>query len=156
MNGAGGSLPTKKKKRRYKYDSKECAEDVSRRKRNRARSDRRRRAHKRLMAAEEEKARTRLQRRGGAKSWKKSVKRRYSRDLRLNKQRRKRRQEVNRQIWQRLQTFVSRVEEKATSPMQLSKQKEETRTHPPGEDLLIKAVANQHWVAIGEEEEEQS
>ena len=154
MNGASGSLPTKKKKRIYKYDSKECAEDVSRRKRNRARSDRRRRAHKRLMAAEEEKARTRLQRRGGAKSWKKSVKRRYSRDLRLNKQRRKRRQEVNRHIWQRLQTFVSRVEEKATSPLQLSKQKEETRTHPPGEDLLIKAVANQHWVAIGEEEEE--
>ena len=95
----------RKKKRIYKYDSKENAEDVSRRKRNRARSDRRRRAHKRLMAAEEEKARTRLQRRGGAKSWKQAVKRRYSRDLRLNKQRRKRRQEVNRQIWQRLQTL---------------------------------------------------
>ena len=88
VNGASGSLPTKKK-RKYKYDSKESAEDVSRRKRNRARSDRRRRAHKRLMAAEEEKARTRLQRRGGAKSWKQAVKRRYSRDLRLNKQRRK-------------------------------------------------------------------
>ena len=85
------------------------------------------------MAAEEEKARTRLQRRGGAKSWKKSVKRRYSRDLRLNKQRRKRRQEVNRHIWQRLQTFVSRVEEKATSPMQLSNRKKK-----PGLIHLVK------------------
>ena len=87
MDGA----PTKKK-RKYKHDSKASAEDVKRRKRNRARSDRRRRARKRLMAAEE-KARTRLQGRGGAKSWKQAVKRRYSRDLRLNKQRRKRRQE---------------------------------------------------------------
>ena len=38
--------------------------------------------------------------------------------------------------------------------MQLTNQKEETRIHPPGEDLIIKAMADQHWVAIGAEEEQ--
>ena len=38
--------------------------------------------------------------------------------------------------------------------MQLANQKEETRIHPPGEDLIIKAMADQHWVAIGAEEEQ--
>ena len=36
--------------------------------------------------------------------------------------------------------------------MQLANQKEETRIHPTGEDLIIKAMVSQHWVAIGDEE----
>ena len=125
--------------------------DAQRIKRNRARSDRRRRAHQRLMAAEE-KVLTKMQRRGGTRKWKQAVKRRYRRDLQREKQRKKRRQELNRQIWQRLQAIVAKAEETATSLLQLSNDEDRTRTHPPGEELLDKAMAAQHWVAIGEED----
>ena len=59
---------------------------------------------------------------------------------------------VNRQIWQRLQAIVAKAEETATSLLQLSNEEDRTRTHPPGEDLINKAMAAQHWVAIGEED----
>ena len=122
-------------------------------KRNRARADRRRRAHKRLMAAEEE-VQTKLQQRGGTRKWKHAVKRRYNRDLRRQKQRKRRHQEVNRQIWQRLQALVARAEETATSLLQLAEDKNKTRVHPPGEELIEKAMADQHWVAIGVEDQQ--
>ena len=80
------------------------------------------------------------------------MKRRYRRDLQREKQRKKRRQELNRQIWQRLQAIVAKAEETATSLLQLSNEEDKTRTHPPGEDLIDKAMAAQHWVAIGEED----
>ena len=80
------------------------------------------------------------------------MKRRYRRDLQREKQRKKRRQELNRQIWQRLQAIVAKAEETATSLLQLSNDEDRTRTHPPGEELLDKAMAAQHWVAIGEED----
>ena len=80
------------------------------------------------------------------------MKRRYRRDLQREKQRKKRRQELNRQIWQRLQAIVAKAEETATSLLQLSNEEDKTRTHPPGEELIDKAMAAQHWVAIGEED----
>ena len=99
-SGVHEGEPTKRK-RKYKYKSEEEANDAKRRRRNRARSDRRRRAHKCLMAAHVE-AQTKLQQRGGANRWKHAMKRRYNRDLQRQKQRRKRHQDTNRQIWQRL------------------------------------------------------
>ena len=64
-SGVCEGLPTKSK-RKYKYESKDEANDAKKRKKNRARAERRRRAHKRLMAAEEE-AHSKLQYRGGAR-----------------------------------------------------------------------------------------
>ena len=61
---------------------------------------------------------------------------------------------MNRQIWQRLQAIVAKAEETATSLLQLSNEEEETKTHPLGEELIEKATAAQHWVAIGAEEPE--
>ena len=149
-SGVCDDAPTKKKSKDIKMIKME-KKDAQRIKRNRARSDRRRRAHQRLMAAEE-KVHTKMQQRGGTKKWKQAVKRRYRRDLQREKQRKKRRQELNRQIWQRLQAIVAKAEETATSLLQLSNEEDRTRTHPPGEELLDKAMAAQHWVAIGEED----
>ena len=77
--GVSDGKPTKRK-RIYKYVSKDEATDAMKKKRNRARAERRRRARKCLMAAEE-KAHSKMQQRGGANKWKKAVKRRYNRDL---------------------------------------------------------------------------
>ena len=149
-SGVHDDAPTKKKSKDIKMIKME-KKDAQRIKRNRARSDRRRRAHQRLMAAEE-KVHTKMQQRGGTKKWRQAVKRRYQRDLQREKQRKKRRQELNRQIWQRLQAIVAKAEETATSLLQLSNEEDKTRTHPPGEELIDKAMAAQHWVAIGEED----
>ena len=53
-----------------------------------------------------------------------SRKRRYSHDLRQGKQRKKRRQELNRQIWQQLRASILRTEEIATSSTQLARKEE--------------------------------
>ena len=106
-----------------------------------------------MTAAQKEKKSPSACKRGGKSSWKCSVRRRYNRDLRRQKQRKQRRQAVNRQIWQRLQALVPRAEETATSLLQLAETVEErTRIHRPGEELLDKAMAGQHWVAIGGDE----
>ncbi|MCV6575517.1 MAG: retroviral-like aspartic protease family protein, partial [Cohaesibacter sp.] len=143
--------PTKQKY--YKYGCREDALAAKKKKDNRARIERRRRAVDRLTAANEEKMSPSMKKRGGKSSWKQSVRRKYNRDLRRQKQRKQRRQAVNRQIWQRLQALVPRAEETATSLMQLAKTVEErTRIHQPGEELLGKAMAGRHWVAIGGDE----
>ena len=50
-----------------------------------------------------------------------------------------------------------RVEEIATLLLQLTKIVEErTRVHQPGEDLLEQAMAGWHWVAIGEDEAQET
>ena len=113
------------------------------RKRNRARKERRRRALQRLMAGEIE-ATSPMQKRGGQKKWKASIKRRYNRDLRREKQRRKRRQEANHRIWQQLRALVLRAEETATSLTQLATEEKE--------EILQKATVDQHWVAVGYED----
>ena len=92
--------PTKQQK--YKYESREDALAAKRKRSNRAHRERRRRAVERLMAANEEIQSPTMRKRGGQKTWKNPVRRRYNRDLRRQKQRRQRRQAVNRQIWQRL------------------------------------------------------
>ena len=104
------------------------------------------------MAANEERQSPTMHKRGGQKTWKTSARRRYNRDLRRQKQRRQRRQAVNRQIWQRLQALVPRAEETATSLMQLSKTIEErTSDHRTGEEILQKAMAGRHWIALGDD-----
>ena len=141
----------------YKYECKEDALAAKKKRDNRARTERRRRAVERLTAAQEEKMSPSMKKRGGKSSWKRSVRRRYNRDLRRQKQRKQRRQAVNHQIWQRLQALVPRAEETATSLLQLAKTVEErTRIHQPGEELLGKAMAGRHWVAIGGDEAQET
>ena len=48
---------------------------------------------------------------------------------------------------------MARAEETVTSLLQPINGDEETRVHPPGQDLIEKAMAARHWVAIGEEEQ---
>ena len=64
---------------------------------------------------------------------------------------------MNRQIWGRLQALVAKAETTATTLLQPTNSEEkETRVHPPGEELIEKATAAQHWVAIGAEERDTS
>ena len=144
--------PTKEEK--YKYDSREEALAAKRKRSNRAHRERRRRAVERLMAANEDIQSPTMTKRGGQKTWKMPVRRRYNRDLRRQKQQKKRRQAVNRQIWQRLQALVPRAEETATSLMQLANTVEErTSSHRAGEDVLQRAMAGRHWIALGDDYE---
>ena len=56
---------------------------------------------------------------------------------------------MNRQIWARMQALVAKVETTATTLLQPTNNEEnETRVHPPGEELIEKAMAAQHWVAM--------
>ena len=141
--------PTKKKS--YKYASRDEAVAAQKKRSNRARGMRRRRAVERLMAAEDEEKTSKMQRRGGQKHWKLSSRRRYNRDIRRQKQRKQRRQAVNRQIWQRLQELKPTAEKTATSLMQLANTVEErARIHRTGEEYLQEAMAGRHWVALGD------
>ena len=124
--------------------------------RNRARRQRRRHAMEHLMAAHEEIESPTMRKRGGQKQWKMVMRRTYQCDLRRQKQQKKKCQAINRQIWRWLQALVPQVEETATSLMQLADTIEErTRIHQPGEDLLKQAMAGQHWIAIGDEAQEE-
>ena len=107
--------------------------------------------------AVEEQAHSKMQQRGGGNKWKHAMKRRYNHDLQRQKTRKRRHQEVNHQIWARLQALVAKAETTATMLLQPTNNKEEeTRVHPPGEKLIEKAMAAQHWVAIGVEEQKTS
>ena len=81
--------PTKRKC--YKYDCKEDALAAKKKRDNRARTERRCRAVEHLTAAQEEKMSPSMKKRGGKSNWKRSVRCRYNRDLRQQKQRKQRR-----------------------------------------------------------------
>ena len=88
------------KMKNYKYGSKEEALAARKTRRNRAWKMWRHHAIQRLMAAsEEDKAPPKMQKREGVKKWKMYTQHRYSNDLRPGEQGKKRRQELNRQIW---------------------------------------------------------
>ena len=143
----GGSCDGKPtKQRKYKYASKEEALAERNRRRNRARKEQRRRVHQRLMAAAIEET-SKWQKRGGQKKWKMAMKRRYNSALRREKQRRKRRQEANHRIWQQLRAIVLHAEETATSLAQLANEEKDK--------ILQKATVDQHWVAVGYQDQKE-
>ena len=128
--------------------------EACRKKRNRARRERRRRAHKRLMAANEAEKTTKAQIRGGQKAWKAAKKRKHNKDVQRQKQRQRRHEEKNRQIWARLQAILATAKSTETTLLQPAPAEEESQHHPLGEKLIEKAMTGQHWVAIGEDSEE--
>ena len=138
----------------YKYNSKEEYEDACRRKRNRARRERRRRAYKRLMAAKKEEETAKMQMRGGQKKWRAARTRKHNREVQRQKQRQRRHQERNRQIWARLQAIVATAKSTETTLLQSAQEEKETQIHPLGEKLIERAMTDQHWVAIGEDNED--
>ena len=107
------------------------------------------------MAAEME-ATTKLQTRGGKKPrTKTAVRKRYRQDLQKKIQQRRRHREVNRQIWARLQALTDKVQSTETALLQLVSGEEKTvRNHPTDQKILEQAMAGRHWVAIGEEDED--
>ena len=128
--------------------------EACRKKRNRARRERRRRAHKRLMAANETEKTTKAQIRGGQKAWRAAKKRKHNKDVQRQKQKQRRHEEKNRQIWARLQAILATAKSTETTLLQPAPAEEESQHHPLGEKLIEKAMTGQHWVAIGEDSEE--
>ena len=102
IGGAGEGDPTKgeNKQRKYKYKDKEAALAARRTRRNRARKERRRRARKHLMATGRVLEAQRIVQRGSSKEQKQKVRHRFARNVQRTKQQRRRRQAVNRRIWQ--------------------------------------------------------
>ena len=126
----------------YKYESKEEALAARKTRRNRARKMRHCHAIQHLMAAsEEEKAPPKMQKRGVVKKWKMYTRLRYSHDLRQGKQRKKRRQELNRQIWQQLRASMLRAEEIATLITPLATKEERVDKEHVEDNLLNEAMA---------------
>ena len=108
------------------------------------------------MAAEIE-ATTKLQTRGGNKPRKTAVRQRYRKELQKKKQQRRRHREKNRQIWARLQALVDKVQSTETTLLQLAtEEREKVRSHPTDQKIIEKAMAGRHWVAIGDEDEDQA
>ena len=109
------------------------------------------------MAAEME-ATTKLQTRGGKKPRKKTaVRKRYRQELQKKIQQRRRHREVNRQIWARLQALTDKVQSTETTLLQLVTGEDKTvRNHPTDQKILEQAMAGRHWVAIGDENENQA
>ena len=70
-------------------------------------------------------------------------------------QQRRRHREVNRQIWARLQALTDKVQSTETTLLQLASGEDKTvRNHPTDQKILEQAMAGRHWVAIGEEAED--
>ena len=150
--GAGEGDPTKEenKQRKYKYEDKETALAARRTRRNRARKERRRRARKHLMAAGRVLEAQRIVQRGSSKEQKQKVRHRFARNVQRTKQQRRRRQAVNRRIWQELRATTQKREDLETLDAQpVNEEQGEASVRPTGGQSSGKETPTQPWVAVG-------
>ena len=117
--------------------------------RNRARAERRRRARVHLMAAGKVIEAQRTIQRGTSTPMKRNVRRRFAKSVRRTKQKRKRRQAVNRRIWQELRATTQKWEDPETPAAQpVTEEMGKTNELPVGGKSSEKAPT-QPWVAVG-------
>ena len=139
--------PTKRIKL-YKYASKEEALTARRKRRNRARRERRRHARMQELAASRD-DQCHKATRGGKKEKNTRVRRKWGKSIRRAKQRRQRRRAENSRIWQALRATWQKRDSAENSSTQAVNSDEKSSVPPAGEDLLKKATADQHWLAVG-------
>ena len=132
----------------YKFVSKEEALAARRERRNRARKERRHCAKKHELAASEEKTPQKTMR-GGSQKKKRRVCRKWAKSIQRTKQRRQRRRAENSRIWQALRATWQKRESAENSTTQAVTKKEKSSVPPAGAELLTKATADQHWLAVG-------
>ena len=148
MTGGLNEGQPMKRRKEYKYASKEEALAARKKRRNRARKERRHRARKHELAASEEKTPQKAMR-GGSQKKKRRVRRKWAKSIRRTKQRRQRRRAENSRIWQALRATWQKRESAENSAMQAVTKEEKSSVPPAGEELLKEATADQHWLAVG-------
>ena len=119
--------------------------------RNRARAERRRRARSHLMAAGKVIEAQRKVQRGTSTPMKKAnARRRFSKSVQHAKQKRCRRQAVNRRIWQELRATTQKGEDPETPVAQpVNVQLGKTNERPVGGKSSGMEAPTQPWVAVG-------
>ena len=101
--GLGGiSVQEPTIKRKYKYETKDIAVAAAKKRKNRARKDRRCRAKQHLTAAQKKKMHEEKMIQGRTKEQKIRAREQFRKEIKRTKQQRRRRQAINRQIWQEL------------------------------------------------------
>ena len=118
--------------------------------RNRARAERRRRARVHLMAAGKMIEARRKVQRGTSTPKKANGRRQFAKLVRRTKQKRRRRQAVNRRIWQELCTTTQKWGDPETPAAQPVMEKMgEANNHPVGGKSSVLDAPTQPWVAVG-------
>ena len=118
--------------------------------RNRARAERRRRARMHLMAAGRVIEAQRKIQRGTSTPKRANGRRRFAKSVRRAKQRRRRRQAVNRRIWQELRATTQKWEDPETPIAQpVNEEMGETSARPTGGKSSGIEAPTQPWVAVG-------
>ena len=138
-------------KRKYKYETKEIAVAAAKKRKNRARKYRRRRAKQHLTAAQKKEVHEEKMIQGRTKEQKIHARKKYRNDIKRAKQRRRRRQAINRQIWQELCSGLPKMTEEATSSTQPANPVRDISAHLTDKDSKECKKADQHWLAIGAE-----
>ena len=117
---------------------------------NRAQKERRRRARQHLMAAGRVLEAQHKVQRGSSKKQKQRVRHRFARNVQRAQQRRRRRQVVNRRIWEELRVTTQKSKDAETLIVQPAmEQKGQASDHHTGGQHSMKIASNQHWVAVG-------
>ena len=119
--------------------------------RNRARAERRRRARSHLMAAGKViEAQRKVQRGTSTPTKKPNARRRFSKSVQRAKQKRRRRQAVNRRIWQELRATTQKWEDPETPAAQpVNVQLGEVNERPVDGRSSVQDAPTQPWVAVG-------
>ena len=149
--GYYGGTPTKiQRNKKWKYQDRETALAAKKQRRNRARAERRRRARVHLMAAGQViEAQHKIQR-GASTPTKKTVRRRFAKSVRRTKQKRRRRQAVNRRIWQELRATTQKWEDPETPAAQpVTEELGKANDCPVGDQSSVEDAPTQPWVAVG-------
>ena len=150
--GCSEGQPTKEvKTQKWKYVDRETAMAARKKRRNRARAERRRRARSHLMAAGKVIEAQRTVQRGTSTLTKKpNARRRFSKSIQRAKQKRRRRQAVNRRIWQELRATTQKGEDPETPAAQpVNVQSGEVNERPVDGRSSVQDAPTQPWVAVG-------
>ena len=137
------------KKQKWKYINRETALAARKQRQNRARAERRRRARVHLMAAGRVIEAQRMIQRGSSTPSKKTIRRRFAKSVRRTKQKRKRRQAVNRRIWQELRATTQKWEDPETPAAQPIREEMGIADDRPIGDQSSEKAPTQPWVAVG-------
>ena len=143
--------PNVKNQQKWKHVDRETAMAARKQRRNRARAERRRRVRSHLMAAGKVIEAQRKVQRGTSTSTKKATARhRFAKSVQRAKQKRRRRQAVNRRIWQELRATTEKWEDLETPAAQpVNVQSGEVNERPVDGKSSVPNAPTQPWVAVG-------
>ena len=148
MKGGVVDGKTMKRRKLYKYETRDKALATRRKKRNRVQKEMRSCARMHELAACGAKTHHKAMRGDGEKK-KRRLHQKWAKSIRRTKQRRERCWAENSRIWQALHATWQKRKSTEKFSMQAATKEEKSSVPPVGEELLKKATADQHWFAGG-------